>query len=66
MSPMPKVCAEYDRTNGALQTIDSTWDEVVCKEQSCTLYACMDFVTHLFSDPWNMAISTHDHLCIST
>ena len=34
---MPNVCAEYDRMTGALQTIESTWNEVVCKEKSYTL-----------------------------
>ena len=33
-TPLPDVCAEYDRTNGTLQTIDTTWDELVCKGQS--------------------------------
>ena len=28
-TPMPKVCAEHDRTIGTLQTIESTWNEVV-------------------------------------
>jgi len=28
--PSLNVCAEYNRTTGTLQTIESTWNEVVC------------------------------------
>ena len=37
-SPLLNVCAEYNRTTRNLQTIESTWNETVCKEQSLTLY----------------------------
>ena len=29
-TPIPNICAEYGRTIGTLQTIESTWNEVVC------------------------------------
>ena len=38
MAPMPYVRAEYLGTIGTLQNITVTWTEVVCKEQSHTLY----------------------------
>ena len=30
-NPMSHVCAVYDVVNGTLQTIESTWNEVVCQ-----------------------------------
>ena len=39
---MPNVCAEYDNMTGTLLTIESTWNEVVCGEQSHTLYLDID------------------------
>ena len=29
-TPIPKVCAVYDRMNETLQIIENTWDELVC------------------------------------
>ena len=44
LTPVPNVCAEYDNTTGTLLTIESTWNEVVCGEQSHTLYFGYRFV----------------------
>lgn len=38
MTPVPNVHAEYRGTVGTLQTINITWNEMVCQEQSHTLY----------------------------
>ena len=43
-TPVPNVCAEYDNMTGTLLTIESTWNEVVCGEQSHTLYFGCKFV----------------------
>ena len=40
MPPVPNVRAEYRGTIGTLQTIESTWNEVVCGEQLYFGFCC--------------------------
>lgn len=50
MTPVPSVCAEYDRNTRMLERIESAWNETVCKEWSHAQYFGLRIVLLLTRD----------------
>ena len=59
-TPVLDVCAVYDMVNETLQIIESSWNEVVCKNSQKLLIAMCTWIDHLQQLlNCNMGMRTH-------
>ena len=67
MTPVPSVCAEYDRMAQTLQTIKSTWNVMVCKKQSHAVYlGCCSLEIIMNTSPEISFIRVYQYTYVTT